>query len=533
MRKPLLSHLVVGCLIALTLSSGAWANPTFEELMKKGDGFIAQKKYVEAVKTFDKLVYFYPGRPDAYNALGYACYLDQRYDRAILQFKQALSLDPYHSLSQKNLIAAVGKKAIEQTKDLEFSEALSLLTSTEALFPGNPQTLVLRYSIGQLQFYRSKEEEGFKAWKAVAERVPDSGTAKFMKGYAAHQAGKYQEAIPHYKEALAKVPDEAVFRNYFGLCLAEAGKVEEGLAQLNKAAQKKPPYLDLYLSLAQLYQRQGKIEPALMAVKSGRNLRPDFASVHLWLAALYRAMGDQSSVGKELGLATAGDKRPSILVYSTAPGQTVWVDSDKVGVTPVGTFVTAGKHRLKVQERGKSALTSDFVADAGKVVLAQAGETLQVEQSPLEGLVPSAPPAPGFALRDQSNKYWRSFLYFHDRPVVLLFFNVSSGPVPESLTAMSDLCSKYQEKISCAVIHSTVEKKNKALSQMMSLPANFARLFDDGSVTVKYGLERDLKPTLVIVDLDGYISHTAVGPEAISASAAKIEEILAKQSTSK
>ncbi|CAN0406568.1 unnamed protein product, partial [Phaeothamnion confervicola] len=129
-----------------------------------------------------------------YNALGYAYFLDGRYDRAILVFKQALSYDPKNALAQKNLIVAVGKKALEQTRALEFQEALSLLRSTESMFADNPQALILRYSIGQLEFYRNKEDQGFAAWKTVAEKLPDSGTAKFMRAHELQDAGKTQEA---------------------------------------------------------------------------------------------------------------------------------------------------------------------------------------------------------------------------------------------------------------------------------------------------------------------------------------------------
>ena len=61
---------------------------------------------------------------------------------------------------------------------------------------------------------------------------------------------------------------------------------------------------------------------------------------------------------------------------------------------------------------------------------------------------------------------------------------------------------------------------------MISLPTNFARLFDDGSITVKYGLKTGEPPTVVVVDLDGYIAHVGVGVEGIQASKAIIERIL-------
>lgn len=521
MRKSLL---VTSLLIALALPG--LANPSFETLQKQGDSFLAKKNYSQAVKTFEKLVYLYPTRADAYNALGYACFLEKRYDRSILVFRQALSYDPGNALAQKNLIVAVGKKAFEQTRELEFSEALSLLTSTEQQFSNNPQSLILKFSIGQLQFYRNSETEALASWRTVASRLPDSGTAKFMRAYDAYQASKYNDAIPLFKEAIAKVPEEAIFRNYYALCLADAGKLDLGLAQLQKAAQSNPPYLDLYLSQAQIYQKLGKLDEAVVAVSKGRNLRPDFASVHLWLASLFRAQNKSLASSRELGLAFAADKRPGILVQSQMPGAAIWVDQDRIGVTPMGVFVNPGKHRLKIQEKGKPALTQELTVPNGNVAFALASDSISVENVAISSIVPPEKPAPSFALRDQSNHYWRSFQHFHSRPVLLLFWQVGTKEVPESLNALSDLSSQFQDKIGCAIIHNSIEKKNQALSQMISLPTNFARLFDDGSITVKYGLKTGEPPTVVVVDLDGYIAHVGVGVEGIQASKAVIERIL-------
>ena len=526
MRKLLLSALSVAL-----LATAVAANPSFEQLQRQGDQALAKKDYSKAIKTFEKLVYLYPTRAEAYNALGYACFLDTRYDRAILQFKQALNYDGRNALAQKNLIVAVGKKALEQTRALEFSEALNLLQSTESMFSNNPQALILRYSIGQLQFYRNQEDEGFKAWRTVAERLPDSGTARFMKAHAAHQAGKFAEALPLYQAAVDKVPDEPVFRNYYGLCLADTGKLDQAQAQFQKAISKDPPYLDLYLSQAQVCQRQGDLDKAVESVKKGRNLRPDFASVHLWLASLYRAQNKTAAASRELGLAFAADKRPAVLVNSTPPGSVTWIDNDKIGMAPLGIFVAPGKHRLKVQAQGKPPAVKDLQVTAGQVVFATAGETLEFEQAESSTLIPQQQPAPSFALRDQSGRYWRSFQNFHSRPVVLLFWAVGSPQSSETLNALSDLATKYQDKIGCAMIHTNMDKKNQALSQMMTMPANFARLFDDGKVMGRYSVKVEQLPALVVVDLDGYITYTGQGLTGVQGAKAAIDQALTGAST--
>ncbi|CAN0288526.1 unnamed protein product, partial [Phaeothamnion confervicola] len=96
-------------------------------------------------------------------------------------------------------------------------------------------------------------------------------------------------------------------------------------------------------------------------------------------------------------------------------------------------------------------------------------------------------------------------------PVVLLFFGQGSPKTAESLATLSTLASSYQDKIGCAIIYTGSKKKSQALSRMMTLPANFGRLFDDGSVAGRYGIKAEQMPAVVVVDLDGYIAYTGTG----------------------
>ncbi|MBX3168951.1 MAG: tetratricopeptide repeat protein [Candidatus Eremiobacteraeota bacterium] len=490
-----------------------WADPSYEEVRQKGDQALKKKDYATAVREFERLVYLYGEKPEAYVALGYACYLDQRYERAILEFKKALNFNPRHAEALNNLMLAVGKRAVQQTQELEFSEAINLLAATERQYPSHPQSVVLHYAQGQLEFFRGNERAGLKDWEQVAQRVPTSGTAKFIEAYKLYAGGRPKQALPAMQAAQAKLPKEPVVRNYLALVLSELGRNKEALAQLQKARQGNPPYIDLFLNQATVLLKTGDLENAQAALVKARDLRPDYASVHLWLAALRRQAGDQEGSKKEVGLALADAAQPAILV-SGEVGKSVWVDNDYLGVTPVGAFVKAGKHKLKVTAKGQPAGLSEFTLAADQVAYATTSP-IGVETEAASAAVPDQRAARSFALRDQSNKYWRSFQHFHTRPVVLLFWKVGAPDNDKVLNALSDLGNRYGTKIGCAVIHVDTENKNQAIGQMMSLPATYARLFDEGSVTKRYGLTNDLLPSVIVVDLDGYIASQAQGVEGV------------------
>lgn len=523
----MLKRILAGGLVVLTLSAGFAAPPNarYDKFRKAGDQALARKDYATAIKEFERLVYLFPDNVEAYNALGYAYFLDQKYPTAILQFKQALQFNPRHPAALNNLMLAVGKRALEQAQELEFSEAIGLLASTEAAYPTHPQAVVLRYSQGQMEFYRGNEEAGLRLWQSVASRVPSSGTAKFIEAHKLYAAGNPKSALPAMKAAQAKLPKEPVVRNYLALILADLGKYPEAIAQLQKAQQGNPPYIDLYLNLANIHLRASNPELALAQLTKARDLRPDYATVHLTMAALHRQSGNTEASLKEAGLGLADGSEPALLVTGEGT-HTVWLDGKQIGVSPLGLLVKPGKHRLKVAAKGQASQTAEFEVAADQMAYATAGATLQVEQVPLAQAVPQARAARSFALRDQSNKFWRSFQHFHRRPVVLLFWHEGDPVNDETLRALSELGAVYGDKIGCAVIHTDVANKNQALSQMMSLPATYARLFDDGSVSRRYGLSNEQLPAVVVVDLDGYIAAQGQGVAGVQSARQALDKLV-------
>lgn len=518
-------------LLGLALVASAWADPSYQEVKKRGDTALAKKDYSSAIRHFEKLIYLYPGRADAHNALGFACYLDGRYEKGILQFKQALSYEPGHPAAQNNLLLAVGKLAVEQTRELEFAEAIGLLAAHETLYPNQPQSLVLRFSRGQLEFYRGNEKAGLSVWQSLAARVPTSGTARFVEAHKLYQSGKLKEALTAMNAAVAKLPKEPVVRNYLALILADLGKLKEAAAQLRKAQAENPPYIDLYLNQAAVMLRLGQLEEATAQVIKARDLRPDFASVHLWMAALHRHGGNAEAASKELGLAwgeAAADTSSAVLITGEV-GQRLWLDQKPVGSSPLGLFLTPGKHKLKWMAAGKPAQVVELEAAPDQLLTVDLAQGAQPQAAPVQSQLPTRAAARSFALRDQNNRFWRSFQHFHRRPVLLMFWKVDDGDNQATMNALSALGSRYTAEIGFAVIHTNPEKKNQALSQMMTLPATYARLFDDGSVAKRYGVTAEQMPTVMVVDLDGYIAARGQGVAGVAEVQQALDAMMGRQ----
>lgn len=376
------------CLSSLALvaiwTGGAHAAESYAAQLKRGDQALARHNYSQAIAAFEHLVQAYPRRFEGYQALGFARFQAGDAEAAADQFRRALRLAPKNASVQRNLILAVDRLALEKAQQQAFPEALNLLSQTEQRFAGTRQALVLRYHRGQLDFYSGNVSQGLELWKQVADRIPDSGTARFLQAYALHQSGQLDQAQQSYEAAVRKLKDDPVVLNYYGLVLSDQGHLDQASVQFTAAANRNPPYSALYLNWARLLQRQGLLEQAARQVQKLASFPASRSTAHLWLAALNLARG--AAPEPELTLAGLGGPDSALLVTSVQPGCEVWLDQTYLGPAPAATRVSAGFHRLKVQPPGRQPSLREFQVSPGQLTLATAGQLIELDQHPLTKL---------------------------------------------------------------------------------------------------------------------------------------------------
>jgi len=67
-----------------------------DSLLKRGRSFMADKKFENAIKTFDKVINERPTFAEAWNARATAYYLQGQFDKSISDINKVLSLNPSH-----------------------------------------------------------------------------------------------------------------------------------------------------------------------------------------------------------------------------------------------------------------------------------------------------------------------------------------------------------------------------------------------------------------------------------------------------
>ncbi|MEW6283164.1 MAG: tetratricopeptide repeat protein, partial [Candidatus Eremiobacterota bacterium] len=303
---------VLTVLLALGLCASTAAAPDWSKEKKAGDEALKRKDYVTAIRIFEGLVRAYPEKVEGFNALGFAYFMAGDQERAVYSFRQALALNPGHPAAQHNLILAVTEMAYQQCRNLEFTEAVSMLRNILSTYPNHPEAAHVYFLLGKVEFYRGDEARALANWREVARRVPNSATARFLSGYDLESKGDLTAAAERYQGAVKKLPDEPVFRNYFGMCLARRGKLDQGLAQLRAGLKEDPelPYIDLRMNCVSLLLLAGQQAEAAEQLKQALVRRPDYGSLYLWQHALAT---DPELARRSLALAVARDDRAGVV----------------------------------------------------------------------------------------------------------------------------------------------------------------------------------------------------------------------------
>ncbi len=503
--------LALGIIALLALS--ALAAPDWTKEKKAGDEALKRKDYETAIRIFELLTRAYPEKIDGFNALGFAYFMNKDNERAVYTFKQALALNPNNPSAQHNLILAVTEQANQDCRDLQYTEAVSLLRGILSSYPNHPETANVYFLLGKVEFYRGGEDQGIADWREVARRVPTSGTARFVTGWDLAAKGDWAGAAKSYQEALKKLPKEAVFRNYYALALARTGKIDQSLAQLNTALKDAGdiPYVDLRMNLARLLLETGQTDAAVQQLREALVQRPDYGILSLWLGAV-RTQAGESGVEKDVALAVSRDDRPGLWIFSDPPGARAYLDGRYLGPTPTAAFASAGKHKLTLKGSAKNEQTLPLDLEPGTLTQVKGAiGSLAPSAQPFSAMTSGLTAAPDFILKDRSNHRYRIIQHLHKNPIVLLFWKAGTGN-EKLLDDLAGLCDRYE--IEGAAIHGDPARAKQAHSALLSRPNNFGQLFDDGRVTASYGVSGD-EPIVVLINVDGFIAQQTHGADAI------------------
>jgi tetratricopeptide (TPR) repeat protein/predicted DNA-binding transcriptional regulator len=168
------------------------------ELFLEGLLFQMQGKWLEAIESYDRAIFFKPDLHEAWCNRGHA--LDElgRYEEAIKSYNRAISFKPDYYESWSNRGNSLGNLGDYEESIESFDRALAIKSDNYIAWSNRG------ISLG----YLGKYIEAIKSHDRAINIKHDYVEAWGRRGYALYSSGRYEEAIESYDQLIAIKPDD-------------------------------------------------------------------------------------------------------------------------------------------------------------------------------------------------------------------------------------------------------------------------------------------------------------------------------------
>jgi len=202
-----------------------------------------------------------------HNNLGAILLTQDKKEEAVLQFQEALRIEPRDEMARNNL-----GKALFLLGRTE--EAISYFRET---LRNNSASVDAHSNLGLALFQQGKQEEAMAHFREALRINPHYSEAHYNLGTVLLQQGKTEEAITQYREALRLKPNYVMAHNNLGNALIQQGRTEEAIVQFREALKFAPSHASANYNLATLLLQQGRSEEAVVHFNEALRINPSDA----------------------------------------------------------------------------------------------------------------------------------------------------------------------------------------------------------------------------------------------------------------
>ncbi len=409
------------------------------------------------------------------------------------------------------MILASGRLADGLAREAQFTEAGRTLDNLIAGYSWHPQSAVLLYYRGRMEFLRGDVDEGLAWWKKAAERAPQSSVAKVV---AAQGRDLDANTLKLYQAASAKVKTEPAFDYLLGKRQFQDGQLEEAYktfkAGMEKSLKADLPFPLLAIQTAKAAASTGRSEEAVQILEAARAHRPDWASIRTALWPTYLAAGRSSDAEQALQDSVQLDQRSKLAILG--PGDTPVRMTSSNGslklVPPDAVSLNPGKYTLTTADGGKEIVR---IAAEEAVVYQVNAEGALSEQSrakmvPTEGSGQLAPP---LVLKDRRGRIYRFADTLLKQPMLILFWSAEDPGAKDLFHGLGEMEAQFDDALETVFFHVDPNFQKDAARLYLSQPGTSAQLWADAEAAAQLGVTQF--PAVVLVDKAGRISLTRYG----------------------
>ena len=199
-----------------------------------GHALASEKRYEEAVMQYRQAIKINPHYSKAHNNLGHALSELKKYDEAIEHYQKAISIEANYAEAYNNLANALGKKGKIKESIAYYNEAIR--------FKGDYAEA--HFNLGVALSRQSRSKEAIAQYQKALAVKPDFAQAHNNLAILLVQRGDIAGALLHYQQAIILDPGFAKAHNNLGSTLAGQGRFEEAMVYFEKALSIDPNYTD-------------------------------------------------------------------------------------------------------------------------------------------------------------------------------------------------------------------------------------------------------------------------------------------------
>ncbi len=248
----------------------------------------AAQRPAEAVIQFEQALALNPNYAIALNNLGNALHALGRRTEAVARYRRVLEIDPHYAAACNNLGTTLLQENHPEEAIAQFRRALEL----------RPAFAEARMNLGNALAGLEKHREAVAHFRQALIALSGSPELHLALGRALQALDEHREAIQHYRAAVSARPDLAEGHASLGTALQEIGEMEEAGRCFDTAASLEPARPIHFLNLtANRMMRPGdeSLTALLEAAKNITSLTTEEQSIlHFALAKALADIGEHA-----------------------------------------------------------------------------------------------------------------------------------------------------------------------------------------------------------------------------------------------
>ena len=207
----------------------------------------------------------------AFYRRGNAYYEKRDYDRAILDYDQAIQMNPSYASAFSNRGAAyAGKK--------DYDQAIQNYDEAIRLNPGHADAFSNR---GVAYARKGDYDRAIQNYDEAIRLKPDHANALYDRGNAYRRKGDYDRAIQNYDEATRLNPNHANAFTNRGIAYGRKGDYDRAIQNYDEAIRLNPNHVNALYNRANAYRRKGDYNQAVQDYDQVIRLNPKHADAYV------------------------------------------------------------------------------------------------------------------------------------------------------------------------------------------------------------------------------------------------------------